>query len=78
MELVEGMELFDKICEIEKYDENVAKKLFKQILEAIKYLHQKGVCHRDIKPSNILVLNNGEMIKVTDFNISKLCKNKNF
>ena len=25
MELVEGKELLDKICEIEKYDENVAK-----------------------------------------------------
>lgn len=28
MELVRGVELFDKICEIEKYDENIAKKLF--------------------------------------------------
>jgi hypothetical protein len=29
MELVDGVELFDKIAEIEKYDENVARKLFK-------------------------------------------------
>jgi serine/threonine protein kinase len=29
MELVEGQELFDRISEIEKYDENVAKKIFK-------------------------------------------------
>ena len=41
-------------------------------------MHDNGVCHRDIKPSNILVLSNKEKIKITDFNISKLCKNKNF
>jgi serine/threonine protein kinase len=29
MELVKGVELFDKIAEIEKYDENIAKRLFK-------------------------------------------------
>ena len=29
MELVVGVELFDKISEIEKYDENMAKRLFK-------------------------------------------------
>lgn len=78
MELVDGCELMDKIAEIEKYDENVAKKLFTQTLVAIKYLHENGICHRDIKPSNILVLSNEEKIKITDFNISKLCKNRNF
>ena len=41
-------------------------------------MHENGICHRDIKPSNILVLNGKEKIKITDFNISKLCKNKNF
>ncbi|CDW82279.1 protein kinase domain containing protein [Stylonychia lemnae] len=78
MERVEGQELMDRISEIEKYDENIAKKLFRQALLAIEYLHENTICHRDIKPSNILVLNNKEKIKLTDFNISKLCKNKNF
>jgi serine/threonine protein kinase len=78
MELINGVELFDKIAEIEKYDENMARCLFKQTLQAIEYLHDRGVCHRDIKPSNILVLNNEDKIKITDFNISKLCRNKNF
>jgi calcium/calmodulin-dependent protein kinase I len=48
------------------------------MLKAIKYLHENGVCHRDIKPSNVLVLNDEEKIKITDFNISKICRNKNF
>jgi hypothetical protein len=29
MEYVEGQELMDRISEIEKYDENMARKLFK-------------------------------------------------
>lgn len=78
MELIDGQELMDRISDIEKYDENIAKKLFRQCLEAIQYLHNNGICHRDIKPSNILVLNKEEKIKITDFNISKLCKNKSF
>jgi calcium/calmodulin-dependent protein kinase I len=36
------------------------------------------VCHRDIKPSNILVYKGMDKIKITDFNISKLCSNKHF
>ena len=70
MELVEGKELFDAIAQKNKYDEGDAQDLFKQIMEALKYLHKNSVCHRDIKPSNILVENN--VIKITDFNISKI------
>lgn len=27
-----------------------AKKYFKQILQGVQYIHEKGVCHRDLKP----------------------------
>lgn len=39
MELIKGKELFDRISEIEHYDENVARKIFKELLTAIEYLH---------------------------------------
>lgn len=54
MELVECEEMFDVIHELGHYSEKVACKIFKQILEAINYLHSQGVCHRDLKPNNIL------------------------
>jgi calcium/calmodulin-dependent protein kinase I len=52
----------------------VARRMFKDIMIAVQYLHKEGVCHRDIKPSNILVYNGIDKIKLADFNISKLCK----
>jgi calcium/calmodulin-dependent protein kinase I len=76
MELVEGMELFEAIASIARYCEDDARKLFYQILQAIKYMHQNGVCHRDIKPSNIMVAKKKKIIKVTDFNISKFANNE--
>ncbi|KAI9594462.1 kinase-like domain-containing protein [Syncephalis fuscata] len=49
-----------------------AKDIFRQILEGIKFLHDKNIIHRDIKPSNILLLNNSKYPKViiSDFGIA--------
>ena len=43
-----------------------------QVLQALAYLHDKGVVHRDIKPENILInpTQNGERIILTDFGSS--------
>jgi calcium/calmodulin-dependent protein kinase I len=34
-------------------------------------MHEHLVCHRDLKPSNILCSEDGNILKVTDFNVSK-------
>ncbi len=38
-----------------KLTETIAKFYFRQICEAVKHCHEKGICHRDLKPENILI-----------------------
>jgi tetratricopeptide (TPR) repeat protein len=70
MEYVEGKPLLEYCTE---RDLNPIEKLqiFRQILAAIAYAHEKGVVHRDIKPSNILVARGGA-VKLLDFGIAKI------
>jgi len=44
--------------------------LLGQMLQALHYLHRRGVLHRDLKPDNIFV-NKDEEIKVMDFGLAK-------
>lgn len=42
-----------------------------QVASALNAAHNKGVVHRDLKPGNIILLDEGALVKVVDFGISK-------
>jgi len=48
---VTGGELFDKIVSVGSFSEEKAKDLFRQMLDAVGYLHDQGIAHRDLKVS---------------------------
>jgi len=76
MELVNGGELFDKIVEKGQYSESDARHIVVQIVDAVDYMHQHGVCHRDLKPENLLCSTTGadelEFVRIADFGLSKV------
>jgi CheY-like chemotaxis protein len=45
-------------------------KIISDISEAVECIHDCGILHRDIKPANILVDENDQCVKITDFGIS--------
>ncbi|KAG0791525.1 hypothetical protein G6F16_003454 [Rhizopus arrhizus] len=50
----------------EPYSNHQCKHLFKQLVNAVYHLHQRGIIHGDIKPENIL-LTNHQTVRLIDF-----------
>ena len=91
MELCTGGSLFDCLDEYQKkynqpFSEEIVQYLMKQIVSAIKYIHNKNIIHRDLKLENILVNFNSEedkkninmlksKIKLIDFGFARYLSN---
>ena len=75
-ELCTGGELLSKVKKSLK--EKEIAKIFKQIMSAIAYCHEKGIVHRDMKLENILFATESEdsPIKIIDFGLSVLLGKK--
>jgi serine/threonine protein kinase len=65
-------DLFLNITEHGQYvgKDELARKAFLQILDAVEHCHNLGIYHRDLKPENILVTDQGETVKLADFGLA--------
>ncbi|OAA58531.1 protein serine threonine kinase [Niveomyces insectorum RCEF 264] len=68
-------DLFYNITECGQFvgKDELARRVFLQILDAVQYLHHAGIYHRDLKPENILVADRGETLKLADFGLATPC-----
>ncbi|XP_046840039.1 serine/threonine-protein kinase pim-1-like [Xenia sp. Carnegie-2017] len=61
------MDLFDYISKQEFLTEKIAKRIFRQVLDATLHCEEKGVFHRDIKDENIILDLKNKVAKLADF-----------
>jgi serine/threonine protein kinase len=54
MEYASGGELKAYVTKHKRLDEGEARRLFRQIVEAVHHCHMMGVIHRDLKLENVL------------------------
>ena len=46
------------------------RRVFDELIEAVKYIHANQIVHGDIKPQNILITDNGGHVKLLDFSMA--------
>lgn len=68
MEYIDGRSLNDFLAENPPL--SLKKKVFEELLDAVEYLHLRGVTHNDLKPENILISRSGDRLKLIDLGLS--------
>ncbi|XP_077879806.1 MAP/microtubule affinity-regulating kinase 3-like isoform X2 [Ictidomys tridecemlineatus] len=69
MEHTGGGQLMGLILQNDGMQDEEAHRLFRQIVHAMQYFHQKGIVHLDLKPENMGV-DTGSNITFIDFDLS--------
>lgn len=73
LEFLEGDTLKNEIVKNGKLEDHQAKKIFKQMMKALNYIHKHHICHRDIKPENIMITRSN-VVKIIDFGFACECR----
>jgi serine/threonine protein kinase len=72
MEKILGQSILNLATNKGPISEEISKSLLRQILLGVNYMHLNGVVHRDLNPTNVFFNEETNLIKILDFNVSKL------
>lgn len=70
MELVEGVNLGDRLLEEQKLSQEDALDIITQAGEGLEHIHSFDIVHRDIKPSNFIIRHDG-IVKIMDLGLAR-------
>ena len=71
LDLASSGELLGVLKRMATFDEECTRFYGAEILDAIDYMHARGVIHRDLKPENVL-LDDQMHVKIADFGTAKI------
>ncbi|MBC8290452.1 MAG: serine/threonine protein kinase, partial [Planctomycetes bacterium] len=72
MELIEGESLRKRLRRFGPLTLTSVARIGAQIAEGLQAAHEKRLIHRDIKPSNIVLLEDLDEVRITDFGLAQL------
>eukprot|EP00210_Caulerpa_lentillifera_P000298 g291.t1 len=75
LELAPGGNLRTLVNKYGALHENTARSYFQQMILSIDYCHKRKTCIRDLKLENLVLNENGTVIKLCDFGLSKYIGN---
>ncbi|KAF9372563.1 Checkpoint kinase 2 [Podila verticillata] len=73
LQMLTGGDLFDYVVKAGPLPNMEAKFVAYQVLQALKYLHERNISHRDLKPENLLLTSSGKFpqIMLADFGMAR-------
>ena len=68
MERLSGIDVLTYLSQRQKYNEEIVAKIILQVLDAIEYLHFRGICLLELQPDNVVMADQRRHdIKLVDF-----------
>jgi len=73
MQKCDGGDVLDKVASIDQYSEKDACQFSLGLLQAVQFMHKRGIAHRDLKPQNLLLESHEDNtnVKICDFGYAK-------
>ena len=77
-EFLAGSDMTRKLLDYGAFPKSTTKRIFSDILQALRYLHDKSIVHRDLKTDNILLTSTKDdaVAKIADFGLARYVEQK--